>query len=165
LRVTVLLVAALVGGCAADTSDHTLQVMFDACEPLALVPGDGAEPAELASVDGAAEMWNRLGQTSLSRAIAAGAGLSLEIRFEEAAQVFHGVYDDEHGVVYINRRLSDPHQRAVTVAHEVGHALGLFHIADRESVMNPNNLELEPNQADADALVALWGACPPAASD
>ena len=141
-----------------------------------LVPGDGADRAEIASLDQAAAMWNRLGQTRLSTAKPEPAGETpdataarpadpiLEVRFETAAPVFHGLYDDEHGVVYINHRLADPHQRAVTVAHEVGHALGLFHITARASVMNPANLEIEPDREDAGDLQALWGECPPASA-
>lgn len=150
------------GGCAADTSDHTLQVVFDVCEPLALVPGAGADPAELASLDAAIEMWNRLGQSQLSRATASSSTTqrTLEVRFETAAAVFYGVYDDERGVVFINHRLADHQQRAITIAHELGHAFGLFHIGGRDSVMNPTNLQIEPTAEDAEELRALWGDCP-----
>jgi hypothetical protein len=162
LRSSALLVAALLGGCAADTSDHTLQVVFDPCEPVLLVPGPGAGGAEVASMDAAIAMWSAVGEGSLARAAPAAeprAGRTLEVRFETAAAVFHGVYDDENGVVYINRRLGDPHERAVTIAHEVGHAFALFHISDRPSVMNPANLVIEPNPDDAADLVSQWGEC------
>jgi hypothetical protein len=68
----------------------------------------------------------------------------------------------------VNRRLSNPSDRAITVAHELGHALGLPHINDRESVMNSGNLEVLPLSEDADDLRDLWGACiafPPAPRD
>jgi len=162
LRLSPLLVAALLGGCAADEGDHTLQFVFDPCEAVALVPAPGAGADEVASLDRAVEMWQRMGLTGLARAepgAAPRSGRVLEVRFETAAQVFYGVYDDEVGVVFINRRLSDDHARAVTIAHEVGHAFGLPHISGRDSVMNPKNLVHEPNAEDAAELHAMWGDC------
>jgi hypothetical protein len=167
LRLSLLLVAALLGGCAADTADDTLQVVYDPCEPVALSPAPGAGADEVASLDRAIDMWRRMGTTGLDRAQpdAPRSGRVLEVRFETAARVFYGVYDDESGVVFINRRLSDDHARAVTIAHEVGHAFGLPHIAGRDSVMNPKNLVHEPNAGDGDSLRALWGDCGPGATD
>ncbi len=72
MRVSPLLVAALLGACAADASDTTLQIVYDVCEPIALVPGPAADEAEIASLHDAVAMWNGLGQTSLSRAVAGG---------------------------------------------------------------------------------------------
>jgi hypothetical protein len=65
-------------------------------------------------------------------------------------------------VVYVNLALTDRHERAVTIAHEVGHAFGLIHVdrAVRSSVMNQGNLEVEPSPADHHELTALWGDCP-----
>ena len=50
---------------------------------------------------------------------------------------------------------------AVTIAHEIGHAFGLVHVpADqRTSVMNPNNLVVEPTAEDVDTLATRWGGC------
>ena len=158
MKTAAVFLAALIGGCAAGDGDRVLEVVHDACEPLQLV-ASGASDEERASLDDAAAMWNALGQTRLTTATTRSAR-TLEVRFETAAPVFHGLYDDEHGVVYVNHRLDDPRARAITIAHEVGHALGLFHITDRESVMNPANLVLEPNADDAAELERLWGRCP-----
>ena len=149
------------GGCAGDTGDTRLEIVFDVCEPLLVVPGPGAGDDELASLDEAIEMWNRLGQTSLSRGQpdSRAVGPVLEVEFETAADVFHGVYDDERGRIFINLRLTDDHARAVTIAHELGHAFGLFHVSGRSSVMNARNLIVEPNDGDADELRGLWGDC------
>jgi Matrixin len=162
LRFSLVVVAALLGACAADTGDDSLEVVFDPCDPVSLLPAD-ANADERASVDSAIEMWGLMGIGALARA-PEGAALDptagvIEVRFEEAAPLFYGVYDDESGVVFINRRLADDHARAVTIAHEVGHALGLPHISDRDSVMNPENLVHEPNADDAGDLRSLWGDC------
>ncbi len=48
---------------------------------------------------------------------------------------------------------------AVTIAHEIGHAFGLVHVpaGQRTSVMNPNNLVIEPTAEDVDTLAMRWG--------
>jgi hypothetical protein len=166
LRFSPVVVAALLSGaCAAETGDRSLEVVFDPCGPVSLLPVDATDN-EQAAVDSAIEMWSRTGVGALARAPAADdPAAELEVRFEDAAPIFYGVYDDESGVVFINRRLGDDHARAVTIAHEVGHALGLPHIADRDSVMNPENLVHEPNADDAGELQSLWGDCALGASD
>ena len=159
LRFTLPLVTALLGACAGDPADTTLDITFDVCQPIAVVAGDGASVGESDSIDAALGMWLALGAYPLGRDGAADQ--VVEVRFQDAAPQFHGLYDDEAGVVYVNRALVDPHQRAVTVAHELGHAFGLEHVASdqRDSVMNPANLVIEPDAADAADLERLWGSC------
>ncbi len=161
LRSTWVLSLALVGGCASGPQDSALDIVNDACQPTAVVASSDASDAQLASIDEALAMWAALGFDRLERAAPADGEQAVSIVFQEAADVFHGLYDDEHGVVYINSKLTDDHQRAVTVAHELGHSLGLLHVdpASRISVMNPANLVVEPNGGDAAELLALWGAC------
>ncbi len=161
LRVTtLLLLAACLGACAADPADDAaLDVVFDVCQPIELVPADDASVDELRGVDEAAAMWSARGHYALG---GDAATQRIEIVFQDAAAAFHGFYDDSIGVVFVNRGLTDDHQRAVTVAHELGHAFGLLHVAsdERDSVMNPANLVVEPNDEDAAALATLWGTCP-----
>jgi hypothetical protein len=164
LRSTCILALALLGGCAGGPQDTTLDIVSDVCEPTAVIAPADASDAQLASIDEALAMWANLGFDRAER-VAADADLGAEqhvrVVFEEAAEMFHGLYDDENGVVYINSVISDDHARAVTVAHELGHSFGLFHVDPgvHVSVMNPANMVVEPNDSDASALVALWGSC------
>ena len=166
MRSTWILSLALVGGCAGGPQDTTLDIVSDVCEPTAVIASSDLSQPQLASIDDALAMWAHIGFDRFRLAVGEDAddvleGQHIEVVYDDAAEVFHGLYDDEHGVVYINRALSDDHQRAVTIAHELGHAFGLLHVASgaRISVMNPANLVVEPNDGDAAELVALWGAC------
>jgi hypothetical protein len=158
LLVTAVL-PVLSGACAQTPGDSVIDTTFDVCQPLVLA-APGATEEELASIDDAIALWAERGIVELTREPIPGAP-TVPIHFEPAAGAFHGVYEDEQGVIYINSTLEDPGDRAITIAHELGHALGLPHIdvAERISVMNPGNLDVEPTDADADALAAIWGPC------
>jgi hypothetical protein len=163
LRFKCILSLALLGGCAGGSQDTTLEIVNDVCEPTTIIAPADATGEQLASIDGAIAMWTQLGFDRIARGDGAplAGGQQIPIVFDDAAEFFHGLYDDEHGVVYINRALSGDPERAITMAHELGHAFGLWHVdrGARWSVMNPNNLAIEPNDGDAAELVALWGAC------
>lgn len=136
-------------------------VTFDPCESVRLA-AIAPTAAEMASLEEASQMWTRVGVDTVNATIADGrpeADQQIEVYFEEAAPAFYGFYDPDLGDLYINRKLDDDHGRAVTAAHELGHAFGLRHIEDRPSVMNSGNLEIGPNEADARALEELWGRC------
>jgi hypothetical protein len=146
--------------CCGGAGDSSIDITFDPCTQVAVAVDGTATDAERASVAEAVTMWNRLGATQL-RVATGGEPTTIPVRFEDAAQQFHGVYEDEAGIIFVNRKLDDDHARAVTVAHELGHAFGLPHIdlTERVSVMNQANLIVEPNLGDQAALTALWTGC------
>jgi len=150
------LALALAAGVGCGSSTAGPDVVFDACAPLA-VAAPAADADQIASIGGAVAMWNARGVTGLARADAG----AVTIEFRDAADAFYGFYDAPNATVYINLRLTDPAERAITIAHEIGHAYALVHISldERASVMNPGNLTVAPNDGDTTALAALWGAC------
>ena len=124
-----------------------------------MVPENGASEEERASVEAAIGLWKEAGLTVLSTSTA-DAPAQVPVRFEEAFAAFYGVYEPSSGVVFINRKLRG-FERDITVAHELGHALGLPHIAmtERPSLMNPGNLTVPPSPEDLEQLRQQWG-CP-----
>lgn len=154
----VLFSLALSVGCA-DGENEIIDIVFDPCEPLVLEL-QSSDVDEEARVAAAIEMWNQRAGSLLTLDEVEQAPV-LPVVFDRAPKAFHGHYDDEAGVVYINRDLRG-RQAAITVAHELGHAFGLYHVhkSVRPSVMNHGNLVHEVNEGDVDELVALWGACP-----
>ena len=129
--------------------------MFDGCEPLTFTAPDATD-AQLASIDAAIGEWRAVGVAALT---GSSADSTLEIVFEPAGSAFYGYYDGSS--IYINSALTDDSKRAITIAHELGHALGLVHVPanQRASVMNPGNLVVAPTSEDASAIAARWGEC------
>jgi predicted Zn-dependent protease len=134
--------------------DTTIDITHDACAPLALV-SPAATEVQLTGISDAQALWRERGAPALGLR----AGATVEVRFQRAANNFHGLYDDEHGVIYINQQITIRSVLAIVIAHELGHAFGLPHVTDRVSVMNPGNLSTPPTEADQRALAALWGNC------
>jgi predicted Zn-dependent protease len=161
-RWTLAVLAACSGG---DPSSN--YVAHDPCVALA-VTQVAPTAMQQSGVGDALALWGDHGVRAFDRGDAAEATQlagAIEIRFEDAAATFHGLYDPSTNRVLINRAISDRDALAIVVAHELGHAFGLVHIdaATRASLMNPGNLVTPPTEADQHALEALWGACPQAA--
>jgi hypothetical protein len=146
------MVAACTSGDGLVTIEHTV----DACAPLALVT---AAPTDLqrAGIEGAHMLWRYRGAPALGRR----AGATMEVRFEDAAPPFRGLYDDREGVIYINTSIEVESALSIVIAHELGHAFGLAHVpaSERSSVMNPGNLTTPPNTGDQGAIESVWGVC------
>jgi hypothetical protein len=128
------------------TPDNTIDIVFDACAPISLSTDDG----RAASVRDAFALWGMEPRTG---------GAEIPLVFDDAAEAFHGLYDDEHGVIYINSRITDPDALAIVLAHELGHAMGLPHIELPASVMRSGNTTITPSADDEARLHALWGPC------
>lgn len=129
--------------------------MVDACAPLALTTTAGG--AELASITQASALWAAVGITGPSEP---GASETVAVAFVPSAPGVFGFYDDVAVTLDISDALDDD-QRAIVIAHELGHAFGLVHVppSERASVMNAGNLAIAPTAADRLAVAALWGDC------
>ncbi len=156
----VLIALCLLGSaCTNPTGPRTLAITYDPCDAVVTLAPD-APAGTTADVESALAMWQRVAGTRLTLDPVQGAP-RIPIEFADAAPLFHGIYEDTIGVVLINRSVFPGHRRAVTIAHELGHAMGLFHVDPkvRLSVMNPGNWTTEPTPADADAVYRLWRRC------
>jgi hypothetical protein len=161
-----LLLSAALGctvGCGADASSTGPAIHFDPCATITLQPDAAATTAQTAGLAGGSALWNSSAGTGLTVGAAGGASsASVPVHFQTAASPFHGLYDAQHGEIFVNEDLVDS-PLAVTVAHEIGHAFGLVHVSttERLSLMNPDNLTVAPTSADVDALAGLWPRCNP----
>ena len=147
----------MLAACGADQT--TTYVARDPCAPLALT-APAATADELDGIAAARALWRDRGVAAFEPA-ASASGSPIAIRFDDAAEVFHGVYDPESATIAINRAITDRAALAIVIAHELGHVFGLAHVAavTRISLMNPGNLATPPTDADQHTLEALWGAC------
>jgi hypothetical protein len=156
--VTVVLLLLVGAGCSADTDDRFLDITYDPCDARVLTDDD-ATNEELQNLGAAFELWNQSGGFRLQRS-ERGSAQPLVVHFRRSLGPFHGYYDDEVGQISIHRGLQD-RAEAVTIAHELGHAFGLWHVkaSARASVMNPGNTTVVPTERDVDSVRALWGNC------
>ena len=156
---------ALVAACGG--SDPASVVAHDACAPLTL---HVAAPTaiEQTGITDALALWRDHGLTVMTLredAIAeTNSPDAIDVRFEDAAETFHGMYDPPSASILINRDLTTGHTPdplAIVIAHELGHVFGLVHIDPHErlSLMNADNLTTPPTDGDQRALEALWGVC------
>jgi hypothetical protein len=145
------------GACAGGPDDDVLDIVYDPCTGFRFVPASDATPEQLTAIADGAALWHRVLATVEAGDLAVPEP-TIPIRFEDAAPAFRGIYLDETGEVVINRGL-ELDRMTITIAHELGHAFGLWHVDDRVSVMNEGNITVVPDAADADAVVALWPSC------
>lgn len=126
---------------------------------MAIEPG--ATDVQTAAVAAGLAFWNERAATHIML-MGGEESFDLALRFQKASLASLGYYDPNAAMIFINAGITDPHDLAVTVAHETGHALGLPHVAasERSSVMNPGNRTVEPTRDDIATLAAIWGVCP-----
>lgn len=157
------LAVAGTGACTGGEPDQVMDIVFDACQPFAVSAPD-ADAAQRAGIESALELWREHGIAAAATTTPVEGVPVLEVRFAEGSPVFRGIYEDEVGVIYINRDIGNPERLAIVTSHEMGHAFGLWHVSDdeRHSVMNPGNLDIAPTSDDGLALTEVWGPCSPA---
>jgi Zn-dependent peptidase ImmA (M78 family) len=130
--------------------------------PTAVVSASDATDDERASIQVALTMWQQVDGPNLSlQADQMDPGLQiLRVGFERASLAAFGRYRPEYADVLINRNLLDPRGRAITIAHEIGHAFRLSHTKGRRSLMNPGNLDVPPAPEEAQLIRTRRGPCP-----
>jgi hypothetical protein len=141
-----------------------MEIVYDPCRGLNARPAADASDAERAGIAGAVALWNALAFVTLGEGAATPPALDVPVSFQVASDPIHGLYDDKTGEVLINERLvGDSQALATTIAHELGHAMGLYHVAPslRASVMNPGNLTVSPTDGDLAELKSTWSDCRP----
>jgi hypothetical protein len=156
----VIVLAAAVGACGAP--DVASPIVFDRCQVTTLVAAVDATPDERAGIETAIALWASVGGPPLALApvgAAQPAGQALPVIFQTAAPVFNGLYDPGRGDIFINRTVSEPRARAITVAHELGHAFGLVHDNERRSLMSPGNLVIPPGENEVRLINERRGSC------
>lgn len=135
--------------------------MYDPCSPLTISVAPDLGTAELQGIQGAIRAWEGVLPVRLVVGTGDRAVDVLPVRFEAGDTFYRGIYWDAVGEIWIARDALAPEDYALAIAHEMGHAFGLPHIAttERASVMNVGNLEVVPNEEDAAAVRARWASC------
>jgi hypothetical protein len=150
--------AGLTFGCF-ENSDDGGAFFLDACQPTLVVPAADATADERAGIGEALALWSEVGGPPTSLGDGSQSQV-LAIGFQRAAPSFFGLYRPDRGDILINRGLTDPTARAITIAHEIGHAFGLMHVEGRASLMNPGNLQIPPGDLEVRLVIERRGPCP-----
>lgn len=143
---------------SCDQDPQHFWMVFDPCDPLVLVP-QGASPAQLDSIERGIELWKDVADVRVGLSGPADAR-RLPIELVET-EWYMGHFDDQAGKIEIATRVTDPAAFAVVLAHELGHAFGLYHVEpdERVSVMNTGNVSTPPLEGDIEVLEHMWGSC------
>ena len=160
LRVLRSLVATL---ClfTASCSDNVIDTVFDPCSPQTIIPGLGTQESELQSIEDALQLWAQVLPMQLVVGEPSDTAPGLSIQFDSGDTFYRAIYFDNTGEILIGRDKLDPDDLALALAHELGHAFGLFHVpgSERLSVMNVGNLTIDPTPEDGLRVSDLWESC------
>lgn len=142
-------------------NDEEVRTVYDPCSPLTIVVPDDTTPVEVASIESAIAAWQHVLPARIVVGAGAQASDALPVRFESGDTFFRGIYWDAKGIISISRERLAPEDYPLAVAHEMGHAFGLVHVAatERPSVMNVSNLDVAPTDDDAAAVRVRWETC------
>ena len=154
---------ALVVLATACASQDEAATVYDPCSPLTLSISSDLGADERRGVDEAIAMWSAVLPTHIEVGTGARASNVLPVIFVRGDVAHRAAYWDRSGIIEIARDRLEPSTYGIALAHELGHAFGLLHVAtsDRASVMNVGNLEVRPGADEAAELRALWPACQP----
>ena len=157
-RAAAVLVVVSLLGCS---SDEVIETTFDPCSGLTIAAGADTTAAELDRVAEAVLAWDAVLPTDVEVTGAPGPAGALQIRFDSGDTFYRALYFDAIGVIRVSREKLDSEDLPLAIAHELGHAFGLFHVDpdERESVMNVGNVEIPPTELDAGEVRALWSSC------
>jgi hypothetical protein len=146
--------------CLAACSCEDVWITYDPCSPLSIAVLPGTEPVESKSVEDAIEAWSRVVPMQVEIRVGERDPGSLPIVFESDTY-YRASYFQNRGEISVDRHHLAPDDYAIAIAHELGHAFGLDHVAaeDRRSVMNVGNLTVPPTEDDAAALREQWKSC------
>jgi hypothetical protein len=160
---TYLLAAGLLAaasGCDTAAASEGPAVVYDPCQTTFLLARSDSNAAQRAAIADALGLWEQAGGPRLSVSDGDPDAQVLPIGFDAAAPAFFGLYRPDRGDILINSLLGDARARAITVAHELGHAFGLPHLTGHPSLMNPGNLKVPPAADDAQLIFDRRQACP-----
>src|SRR4051812_18691434 len=97
--------------CACSGAE--IETQFDPCAPLALVSPD-ASTEQLAAMRAAELLWRERGAPQFGLR----ADTTLRVDFATTSPQYRGLYDDEPGIVRINKKVTGP-DLTIVIAHEV----------------------------------------------
>jgi hypothetical protein len=157
---SLLAAGPLAAGCGAASASEGPAVVYDPCQTTFVLARSDTNVAQRAAIADALGLWEQAGGPRLALTDADPDAQVLPIGFDAAAPAFFGLYRPDRGDILINSQLGDPRARAITVAHELGHAFGLPHVTGHQSLMNPGNLRIPPAADDAQQIFDLRQTCP-----
>lgn len=149
---------------AACSGAPAIDVTYDPCSPLLVATNSQSLPGEVEAIEGALAMWSQVLPTQIElrgQVDELDDRPVLPIDFESGDTFYRAMYWDAWGEISISREKLAPEDYDIAIAHEMGHAFGLWHVAvdDRSSVMNEGNLDILPTADDAADVRGLWPAC------
>lgn len=158
LGIAALISGLLFGATSCDDGPQHFWMVFDPCDPLVLEP-EGASAEQRAAIERAIAMWNDVAEVNVGFTGPLDAR-RLPVKVVET-EWYMGRFDDIEGEIEIAGRVTDMDVFSIVVAHELGHAFGLYHVdaGERVSVMNTGNKDVPPNEGDVDVLAHMWGPC------